>query len=276
MERPLDAITLETVRRAVDGDKATLELILGKLERPFYNLALRMALLPPDAEDATQECLVRVATRLAQFDGRARFHTWAWRVAVRCILDFRDGRLTRPWVTFERFGADLAEGLDLEAPERADDALDLGELKMRCGRALLQCLDGDHRVAFVLGEILEFEGPEAAEILEIDAATFRKRLSRARERLQEALGANCGLVNPAATCRCHRRLARARKLGRIPPHPTTERPLDVRALRERLAGIGVAVRAAQYYRADPSSLPRRDLVRAALQPLTTRLPGGLP
>ena len=275
MERPMD-ITMDAVRRAVDGDKAALEEILGRLERPFHNLAVRMAIRPQDAEDATQECLIRVATRLAQFDGRARFTTWAWKVAVRCILDFREGMLRKPLTTFEKFGADLAVGLDMEAPERTEDMVDLGELKMRCGRALLQCLDGDHRVAFVLGEILEFEGPEAAEILEIDAATFRKRLSRARERLQQALGTSCGLVNPDATCRCHRRLGRARQLGRIPPRPTTEQPLDVRALRERLAGIGVAVRAAQYYRADPSSVPGRDLLRAALEPFSTRLPGGRP
>lgn len=274
MERPLDGITLDAVRRAVDGDKATLEDILGRLERPFHNLAVRMAISPQDAEDATQECLIRVATRLSQFDGRARFSTWAWKVAVRCLLDFRGGRLTQPLVTFERFAAGLAEGLDLEAPERPDDAVELGELKMRCGRALLQCLDGDHRVAFVLGEILELEGPEAAEILGIDAAAFRKRLSRARERLQAALASSCGLVSPTAACRCHRRLRRARQLGRIPPEPTTEQPLDVRALRRQLAGIPVALRAAQYYRADPSSLPRRDLVRAALEPFMTRLPGG--
>jgi hypothetical protein len=194
-------------------------------------------------------------------------------VAVRCLLDFRKGALRRPWLSFERFAADLADGLELEAPERADDAADLGELKLRCGRALLHCLDADHRIAYVLGEILEFEGPEAAEILEIDAATFRKRLSRARERLQAALTASCGVVNPEAPCRCHRRLGRARQLGRLPPGPTTERPLDVRALREHLADVDVAVRAAQYYRADPSSLPRRDLVRAALEPFSLHLSG---
>jgi RNA polymerase sigma factor (sigma-70 family) len=273
MERPMDAITTEAIGRAVDGDRASLERLLGTLERPFYNLALRMALQPHDAEDATQECLIRVATRLAQFDGRARFSTWAWRVAVHCILDFREGRLRRPMVSFEQFGAKLADGLDLEAPERADDRITLGELKMRCGRALLQCLDGDHRIAFVLGEILEFEGPEAGEILEIDAATFRKRLSRAREHLQEALRANCGLVNPDAPCRCHRRLARARQLGRVPPDQTTEQPLELAALRARLAGIDVALRAAQYYRADPGSLPRRELMRAALEPFSTHLAG---
>ena len=47
--------------------------------------------------------------------------------------------------------------------------------------ALLTCLDRPHRLAYILGEILELEGPEAARILGISAAAFRKRLSRARD-----------------------------------------------------------------------------------------------
>jgi hypothetical protein len=48
---------------------------------------------------------------------------------------------------------------------------------------------------------------------------------------------------------------------------TTDAPLDVGALRDKLARIGEARRAVEYYRADPRSRPRQDLVRAALQPL---------
>jgi RNA polymerase sigma factor (sigma-70 family) len=263
----MESITAEEVRRAVDGDQAALEGILRRLERPFFNLALRMMLLPQDAEDAAQECLVRVATRLAQFDGRARFSTWAWRVAVSRILDLRDGA-ARSRFNLEVFAAGLADGLEPEALERPDDRVELGELKMRCDRALLQCLGPDERVAFVLGHIFEVDGTEAADILGIEPDAFRKRLSRARERLRAALNANCGIVNPGAHCRCHRRLRRARELGRVAPGvTTTEAPLDVAALREKLGRIDEAMRAVAYYRADPHSTPPHDLVRAALQPL---------
>jgi hypothetical protein len=54
-----------------------------------------------------------------------------------------------------------------------------------------------------------------------------------------------------------------------PGATTTDAPLDVAGLREKIQNIGEAMRVAAYYRADPSSKPRRDLVRAALQPLTT-------
>ncbi len=88
---------------------------------------------------------------------------------------------------------------------------------------------------------------------------------------QITLDANCGVANPAASCRCHRRLTRATALGRVTPGvSSTVAPLDVAALREKLKSIDAAVRVGAYYRADPSSKPRRDLVRAALEPFTTK------
>jgi RNA polymerase sigma factor (sigma-70 family) len=262
----MDEITLLVVQRAVAGERKAMEQIMRALERPFFNLALRMLLSPTEAEDAAQECLLRVAARLAQFEGSSRFSTWAWKVAVNRILELK----RKPFLTVEQFSADLADGLELEAPERPEGLVALGELKMSCGRALLNCLETEDRIAFILGEILELEGPEAAEILGIPPVTFRKRLSRARERLREALSANCGVVNPAAPCRCHRRLTRASALGRVTPGVTsTDTPLDVAALRDKLSRIGEAMRVAAYYRADPTSKPRRDLVRAALQPFTS-------
>jgi RNA polymerase sigma factor (sigma-70 family) len=261
----MEEITLPVVQRAVAGERAAMEQIMRSIERPFFNLALRMLLSPAEAEDAAQECLLRVATRLSQFEGASRFSTWAWKVAVHRIIELKRKSL----LTMEEFSADLADGLEVEAPERTEDRVSLGELKMGCGRALLNCLEADDRIAFIVGEILELEGPEAAEILDLPAATFRKRLSRARERLREALASNCGVFNPAAPCRCHRRLARATVLGRIAPGAkSTDVPLDVGLLRERLKGIEEAMRVAAFYRADPSSKPRRDLVRAALEPFT--------
>ena len=51
--------------RAINGDQVALEEVIRLLQDPVYRLPLRMVARPSDAEDATQEILIRVVTRLA-------------------------------------------------------------------------------------------------------------------------------------------------------------------------------------------------------------------
>ena len=65
----------DLARQAVDGDRDALERLVSHLQVDVYGLALRMLWNREDAEDATQEILVRVVTRLAQFDFRSKLRT---------------------------------------------------------------------------------------------------------------------------------------------------------------------------------------------------------
>jgi RNA polymerase sigma factor (sigma-70 family) len=170
-----------------------------------------------DAEDATQEILVRVITRLAQFDGKSRFRTWVYRVATNYLLDVKKSPVERQRLDFASFADDLGHGLSDAGPGENDRSLLVEEVKIGCTLAMLQCLDRPHRMAYVLGEIFDLPAPEAAEALAIDPAAFRKRLQRARERVESFTRAHCGLVDDAAACRCNRRVAAAVQLGRVDP-----------------------------------------------------------
>jgi hypothetical protein len=82
---------------------------------------------------------------------------------------------------------------------------------------MLQCLDRPHRLAYVLGEILELPGPEAAEILDLAPDLFRKRLQLARTAIVAFTRSHCGLASDQAPCRCNRQVAGALKAGRLRP-----------------------------------------------------------
>ena len=73
---------------------------------------------------------------------------------------------------------------------------------------MLLCLDRPHRLAYILGEVLELEGQEAAKAIGTSPAVFRKRLSRARAEIVSFMQRKCGLVNPQNACRCQRRVSR--------------------------------------------------------------------
>ena len=115
----MQPVALEDVaRRAIDGDGDALDRLVRDLQGDVYGLALRMLWNREDAEDATQEILVRVVTRLAQFDFRSKLKTWVYRVAVNYILDVKKSPVERMHVTFERFAEDLADGLSLDGRRR--------------------------------------------------------------------------------------------------------------------------------------------------------------
>ncbi|MCX6627148.1 MAG: RNA polymerase sigma factor [Candidatus Solibacter sp.] len=216
-ERPdKRVIALEDdARLAISGNRAALERLVGALQDNIYGLALRMLCNREDAEDATQEILVRIVTRLSQFDFRSRLTTWAYRVAVNYILDVRKSAVERLHLSFKRFAEDLTGGLGLEAPAETEHSLLIEEVKVACTLGMLQCLDRPHRLVYVLGEILEMPGPEAAEVLSIDPALFRKRLQHAREAILSFTRRYCGLVSDSAPCSCNRQVPAALRAGKI-------------------------------------------------------------
>ena len=67
---------------ALGGDRQALEELLLGVQDMVFNLSLRMLATVPDAEDAAQEVLVKVMTRLASFRGESSFATWVFRVAA--------------------------------------------------------------------------------------------------------------------------------------------------------------------------------------------------
>ena len=209
-------MTLEDVaRRAVDGDRDALDELVRDLQGDVYGLALRMLWNREDAEDATQEILVRAVTRLSQFDFRSKLKTWVYRIAVNYVLDVKKSPVEQMQVTFERFAEDLADGLSSEGPPDAERSHLIEEVKIGCTLGMLQCLDRPHRLAYVFGEILELSGPEAADVLGISPALFRKRLQQARMAIVSFTRTHCGLASDTAACACHRRVPAALRLGRI-------------------------------------------------------------
>jgi RNA polymerase sigma factor (sigma-70 family) len=202
------------VARAIDGEVAALEEIVHRVQDPVYRLALRMAGRPADAEDATQEILIRIITRLASWRGEASLTTWSYRIAVNYLLSLRrtaiEGRLS-----FELMDADLADGLASTAYQGPEAELLGDEVRLSCTQAMLQCLDRPLRITYVLGEVFLLPSEEAAWVLDIAPAAYRKRLERARRRIRWFMSGHCGLVNEAAPCRCGKRVQTALARGRI-------------------------------------------------------------
>jgi len=264
----------ELARSAVAGNRDAVALLVRELEGPIHALALRMLWHPHDAEDATQEILVRVVTRLAQFDFRSHLKTWAYRVAANYLLDVKKSCVEREKLNFDAFSQDLLDGLSDDGPGGADLSLLNEEVKVGCTLAMLQCLDRPHRLAYALGEIFDLPAPEAAAAMSLEPAAFRKRLQRARDAIESFTRAHCGLVSDDAPCSCHRRVPAAVSLGRVRPELTlfAERSSSFLEAREMIARVEQAKRVVELHRRAHPRGPARDIARLVMAALAPTLP----
>lgn len=210
--QPLD----ELVPLAVAGDGAALASLTSQLATPVFSLCLRMLGDVHDAEDASQDVLVKVVTHLSSFEGRSSIKTWVHRIAVRHVLSMKKSRAEQHSLDEDGFASLLERGLEYAgvkpAPSPEDRAL-VSEVRLSCTQGMLLMLSREERLALVLVDLLGFNSAEAAELAGVTHDAFRKRLSRARARLASFLQDNCGLASSAAPCRCERQVPGKIALG---------------------------------------------------------------
>jgi RNA polymerase sigma-70 factor (ECF subfamily) len=145
--------------------RETAPLVLRTLRR----------LLPSDCiDDAVQDVFLVVARRLHEFEGRSRTSTWVYGIVIRVAADHRRSRRRR----LRREGALALEPAPeaLPSPERLAQRAEGQRILHR----ILDAMEDDLRVVFVLAEIEQVPGPEIAVLLSLNPNTMHSRLRAAR------------------------------------------------------------------------------------------------
>jgi RNA polymerase sigma factor (sigma-70 family) len=237
---PADREEQALVVRVRSGNREGLEELV-QLHQPWiYNIAVRMLYHPQDAQDATQEILIKMLTRLSSFEGRSSFRTWLYRIVVNHVLNMKRGRMEPPMLTFSCYGHGLANTPDLDLPDQrtvaADVRLLVDEARIGCTAGMLLCLDREQRLIYILGEIFEVTDAVAAELIEISRENFRQCLARARRDLHSFMNDKCGLVNRSNPCRCAKKTRGFIQAGYVDPE-------NLLFARERMQRVGKIVQA---------------------------------
>jgi RNA polymerase sigma factor (sigma-70 family) len=218
---PTDLEDRGLVARARAGSREALEELVRRHQGWIYNIAVRMLYHPHDAEDATQEILLKAVTRLSSFEGRSSFRTWLYRIVVNHVLNMQRGRVEQAALDFPAYGAALDTTPDLELPDPrttpAEVRLLVTEAMISCVSGMLLCLDREQRLTYILGAILGVSDTVGAELLEISSENFRQRLARARRDLHSFMDDKCGLVNRANPCRCAKKTRGFIQAGHVDP-----------------------------------------------------------
>jgi RNA polymerase sigma factor (sigma-70 family) len=181
-----------------------------------------MVFQPQDAEEVTQEVLVKVITKLSTFKGESKFRTWLYRIAANHVLNMKRRSVETQDLTFATYGAAIDRTPDLDLPDPksvpVEAPLLVEEAKISCTTGMLLCLDRKQRLIFTFGEILGASDTVGGEVLEMTADNFRQCLTRARRDLYSFMNNQCGLVNKDNPCRCAKKTRGFIELGHVDPH----------------------------------------------------------
>ena len=210
---------LALITKAAAGDKASLETVILSIQDLVFNLSLRMLGSFPDAEDATQDILLKVMTHLSSFKGESAFSTWVFRIATNHLKNYRKHMFAKFPLSFEFYGDDIKNGKIGDVPDltqNVEKSILAEELKLACTNVMLQCLDTESRCIFILGTMFKVDSRIAGDILGIAPEAYRQRLSRIRTKMADFLKEYCGEYGNG-TCRCVDRVNYAIQNHRIHP-----------------------------------------------------------
>lgn len=226
------------IDKAIAGDRDSLETVVLSVRDLIFNLSLRMLGTFHDAEDATQDILLKVITHLSSFKQESSFSTWVFRIATNYLINYKKHMFAKYPLTFEFYGEDIENPSVTDIPDltqNVEKVILAEELKMSCTNVMLQCLDTDSRLIFVLGTMFQVDSRIAGDILDMTPEAYRQRLSRIRRKMSDFLSTYCGEYG-SGTCRCKERISYAIQSHRLNPNEL-DYTAATEAIREKVLGF---------------------------------------
>ncbi len=229
-----EATDIDLIEQANNGSREALEKLILRHQAWIYNIAIRMVFYPHDAEEVTQEVLIKAITRLSTFKGESRFRTWLYRITSNHVLNMKRRGGEAETRTFSAYADAINDTPNLELPDPKTVAVDVPllveEAKISCVTGMLLCLDRKQRLVFTLGEIFGASDTVGSEILEMTPDNFRQNLTRARRDLYQFMHGQCGLVNSRNPCRCAKKTKGFMEAGHVDPAQLQFVPLHMQSI----------------------------------------------
>jgi RNA polymerase sigma-70 factor (ECF subfamily) len=176
------------VAAAKRGDAAAFEELVNRYEAKIFRLTMNITRNREDAEDAMQDAFLKAYAHLKNFHEDSRFYTWLVRIAANeALMRLRKRRPNQFSLDEPIEGDDGLMPPQLEdwgpSPEQRFAQTEMHEILSN----VIDTLEPDFRVVFVLRDIEELSTEETAKTLGISIPAVKSRLLRARLKLRQKL-----------------------------------------------------------------------------------------
>lgn len=170
----------DVVARARSGDPAAFRSLVDAYSRDVFRLAYRITRNEEDAEDTVQETFIRAFQKIGDFEERARFGTWLYRITANAAVD-----VLRKRRRVDDRSAPLLPEAHGVAPTQETHVFSR-QVHDRLGEALSGLTELE-RTAFVLRHYEERPLVEIERTLSITKSAAKQAIFRAVRKLRRAL-----------------------------------------------------------------------------------------
>ena len=177
------------IRKILEGEKDLFLELIRPHQRTVFATLISMLGSKEDAEDVTQEVLLKALARLHQFRRESAFGTWLIQIAINEARMRK--RKMRHGIMFSLTNEADDDGAYVPKEfadwrEIPSEALERSEIREALAKALT-LLEEDYRLAFILRDVNDLSITETANILGITRGAVKTRLRRARLMLRDIL-----------------------------------------------------------------------------------------
>ena len=168
------------IEQSQKGNVDAFEELIKDHKKSAYNIALKFLRNVEDAEDVSQEALIKVFKSIKNFNMQSTFKVWMYRVVVNACLDFKRKK------SIDIYPIDNViniAGTDNDNPDAMIDNKYTSEIV----NLSINKLDDDFKSIIILRDIQGFSYNEISEILSCNIGTVKSRISRARKALKDII-----------------------------------------------------------------------------------------
>lgn len=175
------------IRAVLSGDKEAYGALVAHHGEAMFRAAYRITESEADAEEVVQETFLRGYRSLAEFDARADFRTWIYRIAMNCALQVLNKRKSESAMTIVEEFDEERPGIQLADRGAGPDRLLLDrEIEYR-RHAAMEKMTPDERLAFVLRHVEGRSTEEIAAALQVTPNNAKQAVFRGVQKMRRSL-----------------------------------------------------------------------------------------
>jgi len=181
-----EILSKELVKLARCGESTAISELVVKFRKPFYIYACHYLGNEFEAEDATQEALLKIIKGLPGFKGLSSLETWMFRILTNVCIDQKRRQKNQPLI---HSCSQTEEGISFEIPDQRplpEEEVESSELRQSVREALNK-LSVEHREVILLHDLYSFKYQEIVKITGVSLGTIKSRLFYARQELKKYL-----------------------------------------------------------------------------------------